>query len=563
MAAFEPPLNYDRLSENRQSFVQKAMNLDPKEAISELINLAGFQSMTFQSMRDACELQDKDTEMLSEIFMRQAEETDPQSITRDFLLGTLYLPPHLIPFMGDLEYIPDELIATVTENLMGPVTQFFDEEDLERKSKCLKTAFQYLAKRIETDPSSELTIKLAELAIHSNNIAPSLNSPSDPLKDLMANRASVFTFVLDHYKMRLENEPNAAKGRIGILCSHVGQGDCTLYALALLEALSDEGLEALFICDSAIASSIQKKAEDLAGRTILLPKGIKEASQLVFDLRCEILIFTDSIHHSGNPAFLLALQNLAPKQAVMQSTILTTGFPHLTSLLVSENNLKSEELLTENAVPIEGLSSTLCREQPKIEEEHPITKDELMITEKDLVLISAANPDCISPKTRETWMSLLKQIPEAKLLLTPFLDASTLEDERENFVATMEYSADKAGVSRNRLLIMKDILDTVYHLDACLAFSNIYLEAFPCNTLFPAARALKEGLPVVTIKGNTMREKSTAVLLEEQGLSNMIATSTEEYLRIASEFASSKTKVQIKTVSLKPLADTVTSLMAS
>ena len=562
MAAFEPPLNYDRLSESRQSFVQKVMHLAPKEAITEFINLAGFQSMTSESMRDACELQDKDTEMLSEIFTRQVEETDPQTMTRDFLLGTLYLPPHLIPFIGDLEYIPDELIATVLENLMGSA-QSFDQEDLERKSNCLKTAFQYLAKRIEADPSSELTTQLAELAIRSNNIAPCLNSPSDPLKDLMANRASVFTFILKHYKMRLENEPDAAKGRIGILCSHVGQGDCTIYALALLEALTNEGLEAVFICDSAIASSIQKKAEDLAGRTILLPKGIKEASQLLFDLRCEILIFTDSIHHSGNPAFLLALQNLAPKQIVMQSTILTTGFPHLSSLFVSENNSNNEELLTENAIPIEGLSSTLCLEQPKIEEENPITKDELMLAEEDLVLISAANPDCISPQTREVWMSLLKQIPEAKLLLTPFLDVTILDEERESFVATMEHSADQAGVSLNRLLIMNDILGTVYHLDACLAFSNIYLEAFPCNTLFPAARALKEGLPVVTVKGTTMREKSTAGLLEEQGLSNLIAGSTEEYVNLVTNLASSKTKVQTKTVNLKPLADAVTSLMAS
>jgi hypothetical protein len=562
MAAFEPPLNYDRLSESRQSFVQKAMSLDPKEAITEFTNLAGIQSMTSESMRDASELQDKDTEMLSEIFTRQAEETDPQTITRDFLLGTLYLPPHLIPFMGDLEYIPDKLIATVMENLMGSVVQFFDQEDLERKSKCLKIAFQYLAKRIECDPSAELTVQLADMAIRTNNISPCLNNPGDPLKDLMANRAAVFTFILENYKMRLEDEPNAEKGRIGILCSHVGQGDCTLYALALLESLSDEGLEPLFICDSAIATSIQKKAEDLAGRTILLPKGIKEASQLVYDLRLETLIFTDAVHNSENPAFLLALQNLAPNQVVVQSTILTTGFPHLSSLLVSENSLEQEELLTENAIPIEGLASMCCVELPVIEEEHPITKEELMISEGDLVFISAASPDCISPQTREIWMSLLKQIPEAKLLLTPFLDASILEGERENFVATMEHSAVQAGVSRNRLLIMNDILGTVYHLDACLALSNIYLEAFPCNTLFPAARALKEGLPVVTIKGNTMREKATAVLLEEQGLSNMIATSTEEYLQIASELASSKTKVQIKTVSLKPLADAVSSLMS-
>ncbi|MBT6957372.1 MAG: hypothetical protein HN996_03040, partial [Opitutae bacterium] len=278
---------------------------------------------------------------------------------------------------------------------------------------------------------------------------------------------------------------------------------------------------------------------------------------------CEILIFTDSIHHSGNPAFLLALQNLAPKQIVMQSTILTTGFPHLSSLFVSENNSNNEELLTENAIPIEGLSSTLCLEQPKIEEENPITKDELMLAEEDLVLISAANPDCISPQTREVWMSLLKQIPEAKLLLTPFLDVTILDEERESFVATMEHSADQAGVSLNRLLIMNDILGTVYHLDACLAFSNIYLEAFPCNTLFPAARALKEGLPVVTVKGTTMRERSTAGLLEEQGLSNLIAGSTEEYVNLVTNLASSKTKVQTKTVNLKPLADAVTSLMAS
>ena len=115
----------------------------------------------------------------------------------------------------------------------------------------------------------------------------------------------------------------------------MGQGDTNTYAIALLEGLKSLGVKCDLICDSASSSQLQKLAEDLADRTVLLPQGITESSQLIQSLNLDVLVYTDALHNSDAPPFLLAMQRLAPIQVAVASTLTTTGIDTIDFILWS------------------------------------------------------------------------------------------------------------------------------------------------------------------------------------------------------------------------------------
>ena len=129
-----------------------------------------------------------------------------------------------------------------------------------------------------------------------------INQPGDPLQKTLQDRATVFKYVLrQHLNIEDTDTPKQGSGRIGILCSHMGQGDTSTYAIALLEGLKSLGVKCDLICDSASSSQLQKLAEDLADRTVLLPQGITESSQLIQSLNLDVLVYTDALHNSDAP----------------------------------------------------------------------------------------------------------------------------------------------------------------------------------------------------------------------------------------------------------------------
>ena len=120
-------------------------------------------------------------------------------------------------------------------------------------------------------------------------------------------------------------------------------------------------------------------------------------------------------------------------------------------------------------------------------------------------------------------MEILKEIPNSVLWLMK------LNDIAENNLIN---EAIKLGVDKKRIIFAKRLSSIDEHL-ARYKLANIFLDTFPYNGHTTVSDALLSGLNVITISGNTFSSRVASSLLNEYRTNKTIATSIEDYKKIA------------------------------
>jgi len=141
------------------------------------------------------------------------------------------------------------------------------------------------------------------------------------------------------------------------------------------------------------------------------------------------------------------------------------------------------------------------------------------------------DPRKISPETVQTWTSILKSLPESRLLLMApqFADAAFAERIRSEFV--------RAGIASTRIEIRCKPADEHEKLHAHMEVA-IALDTFPCNGAYTTiCEALWMGVPVTTLSGDLSWGRTSASLLSQVGLERLDSHTTEEYTETAVELA--------------------------
>jgi predicted O-linked N-acetylglucosamine transferase (SPINDLY family) len=136
----------------------------------------------------------------------------------------------------------------------------------------------------------------------------------------------------------------------------------------------------------------------------------------------------------------------------------------------------------------------------------------------------------LSPQLIDTWAQLLRQTPGTRLLLK----WSSLADEstRQRFVSTF----GERGVAPERIELAGATPAMADHL-AAYGRVDLALDTFPYNGATTTCDALWMGVPVVTLAGDTHAGRIGVSLLNAIGLSELVAQTPQEYVRIATELA--------------------------
>lgn len=128
------------------------------------------------------------------------------------------------------------------------------------------------------------------------------------------------------------------------------------------------------------------------------------------------------------------------------------------------------------------------------------------------------------------WAALLNAVPRARLLLK----AIQLNDRAVCDALAGRF--DTHGIDSARIDILPGSLTQSDHLRTYRRI-DIALDPFPCNGTTTTCEALWMGVPVVTLQGQRHSARVTASLLTQIGLQEGIATTAEEYVRIAARWA--------------------------
>lgn len=124
------------------------------------------------------------------------------------------------------------------------------------------------------------------------------------------------------------------------------------------------------------------------------------------------------------------------------------------------------------------------------------------------------------------WLDILRGVDGSSLWLTDDNDAS-----REN----LRRVAEDRGIAADRL-IFTDRVDPARYL-ARLGLADLFLDTFPYNAGTVASDALRMGLPLITLAGQSFASRMAGGLLRAVGLEDCIASDLRCYTALAIDLA--------------------------
>ncbi len=133
-------------------------------------------------------------------------------------------------------------------------------------------------------------------------------------------------------------------------------------------------------------------------------------------------------------------------------------------------------------------------------------------------------------ETQEKWAALLNAVPNSRLLLKAAAFDSPMQQAR------LREAFGNLGVESARLILAGRDPNDLGHF-ARYGEIDIGLDPFPCNGVTTTCEALWMGVPVVTLAGRRSGGRVGISLLENAGMSELIAPTPASYLELAANLA--------------------------
>jgi predicted O-linked N-acetylglucosamine transferase (SPINDLY family) len=248
-----------------------------------------------------------------------------------------------------------------------------------------------------------------------------------------------------------------------------------------------------------------------------------QSAELIRHDAIDILI--DTTGHTGGSQLMLFARKPAPVQVTWLGYPDTTGLQSIDYRITDRHadpatdHLHSEKLLC--------LPSFLCYEAP---EHTPEVAPPPVLKNGFITFGSFNNFMKISPATVETWSEILHAVPGSKLVLK-HRGASDIA-ARETFPGFFE----SHGIARDRIIINAQMPAHHLHLDSFRDI-DIALDPFPYNGTTTTCETLVMGVPMVTLAGAAHVSRVGVSLLTQIGMTDWIASTRADYVRIAVENA--------------------------
>jgi predicted O-linked N-acetylglucosamine transferase (SPINDLY family) len=265
--------------------------------------------------------------------------------------------------------------------------------------------------------------------------------------------------------------------------------------------------------------------------------------QQLDDERAAALIRADHIDVLVDLAGHTAMSRLtvfARKPAPVQVTYL--GYPNTTGLRAVDYRItdaRADPPGESDALNVERLyrlpETAWCYAPPA---DAPDVKDPPAVAAGRVTFGSFNAAAKLSPSTIELWSTLLARVPGSRLLLKApsFHDRQTRDRIAAAFAAR--------GIAEDRLDLRPTVAGVAAHLGTYHEV-DVALDPWPYNGTTTTCEALWMGVPVVTLAGRTHASRVGRSLLTSVGLTDLVSTSRDEFLCIATALASDLPRMKI------------------
>jgi predicted O-linked N-acetylglucosamine transferase (SPINDLY family) len=242
----------------------------------------------------------------------------------------------------------------------------------------------------------------------------------------------------------------------------------------------------------------------------------------------EIDILVDLAGHTKDNRLLVFARKPAPVQVTYLGYPGTTGLSamdyRITDALADPPGM-TEEHHSEQLIRLPGCAWNYCPDTD------PLLGQDPAALRGCVTFGTFNNLSKINDRMLEVWARILEAVPGSRLLLKSvgFLSMKAQKRVRDVLLS-------KADISEERLDIRGPEDSHESHL-ALYREMDIALDTFPYHGTTTTCEALWMGVPVVTLAGQTHVSRVGVSLLTNVGLSELVAESEDEYVRIAVELA--------------------------
>jgi len=268
------------------------------------------------------------------------------------------------------------------------------------------------------------------------------------------------------------------------------------------------------------------------------------ARSLEIDIAVDLGGFTQA---AGTGIFAMSA---APIQASYIGYLGTMGANYY-DYLVADQTLIPEQNQKYYSEKIVYLPSYQVNDSKASLPEITFTREDLELPETGFVFCCFNNTYKFTPTIFDSWGRILKSVEESVLLIYA-------DNESAQINLTKEITA--RGIDSNRLIFGKRLSKSKYL--ARYQVVDLFLDTRPYNAGTTASDALRMGLPVLTLKGNSFASRMGASVISALNLPELITTTEEEYESLAIELATHPEKLKIikdklvSNLSTAPLYDT-------
>ncbi len=237
-------------------------------------------------------------------------------------------------------------------------------------------------------------------------------------------------------------------------------------------------------------------------------------------------ILMDLSGHTSMQRMTLFGQRAAPVQATFLGYPGSTGVPNIDWLMADSvvAPAGSEGLFSEQLIRLPG--SVFCF-APEVD--YPYPDYAQAHAERPLTFGSFNNVPKLTPHTVKLWAAVLQEVPGSRLLLK----APSFKDEGAVAAFAQRFLAE--GIERDRLEFRGPVGLT--DMMAEYADVDIALDPVPYNGGTTTLQALWMGVPVVVKAGGNFVSRMGASFMTAAGLSDWVAESDADYVRIAAAMA--------------------------
>jgi predicted O-linked N-acetylglucosamine transferase (SPINDLY family) len=316
--------------------------------------------------------------------------------------------------------------------------------------------------------------------------------------------------------------------RIGYLSGDFWRHPVALFTLPVIERHDRDAFEVHCYSTGTTSDEVTQSLRESAGAW-------RDAAALSDDALADAIhenaidILVDLSGHSGAFRLGVLARQPSPVQATWLGYLNTTGLSRIRYRLCdasSDPEGLAEPLHTETLVRLPH--SQWCY-RPFIAD---VPTADLPLKKNGFVTFGSFNHvSKVSPRIRRLWADILGRLPGSRLLLAGVPDGPA----RDGLLADLE----GAGVSASRISTVRYAV--LYEYLRSLGGVDIALDTTPYSGGTTTCDALWMGVPVVALRGSRSISRSAASILSTVGLAGWVASTPEEYVKLAVGFARDET----------------------